>query len=169
MIDPVTQKISIETVRLIYGLKKWTSLPSPILTPWRGTEPSHHPRGRLRISVPLLFTEAVLGKLAADFALAHPEVRLEVTAEDRAVDMVEEGYDLVVRVNPRPEADLMGRCFVRDRYIVVASSTVQRPRRDETVPAVLLARDNPTATWAIREGRRARRSRLTQSCGCHPW
>jgi DNA-binding transcriptional LysR family regulator len=111
-----------------------------------------HPRGRLRISAPLLFAEAVMGKLAADFALAHPEVRLEVTAEDRAVDMVEEGYDLVVRVNPRPEADLVGRCFVRDRYIVVASSTVQRPQRDETVPAVLLARDNPTAPWAIKEG-----------------
>ena len=33
--------------------------------------------------------------------LAHPEVRLEVTAEDRAVDMIAEGYDLLIRVAVR--------------------------------------------------------------------
>src|SRR5690348_4483509 len=56
------------------------------------------PRGRLRISVPLLFAQTAGGKLAAQFALKYPEVRLEVMAEDRAIDMVEEGFDLVIRV-----------------------------------------------------------------------
>jgi DNA-binding transcriptional LysR family regulator len=36
-------------------------------------------------------------------------VRLEVTTEDRPVDMVEEGYDLVIRVNPAPDESLVGR------------------------------------------------------------
>ena len=61
------------------------------------------PRGKLRISAPLLFSHIAMGKLAAEFALQYPEVRLEVTTEDRAVDMVEEGYDLVIRVNPSPD------------------------------------------------------------------
>ena len=79
------------------------------------------PAGRLRISAPLLFSQIAMGKLAAGFALKYPEVRLEVTTEDRAVDMVEEGYDLVIRVNPEPDESLVGRIFLRDRLVVVAS------------------------------------------------
>ena len=52
-------------------------------------------------------------------------MRLEITTEDRPVDMVEEGYDLVIRVNPEPDANLVGRIFLRDRLVVVAS-----PARD---------------------------------------
>ena len=42
------------------------------------------PRGRLRISAPLLFSQIAMGKLVAEFALKYPEVRLDVTTEDRA-------------------------------------------------------------------------------------
>ncbi|KAB7781846.1 Transcriptional regulator LysR family [Methylorubrum populi] len=45
------------------------------------------PRGQLRISAPLLFSQVAMGKLAAEFALKHPDVRLEVSTEDRAVDI----------------------------------------------------------------------------------
>src|SRR5689334_20852859 len=41
------------------------------------------PRGRLRISAPLLFSQTAMGTLAAGFARAYPDVRLEVTTEDR--------------------------------------------------------------------------------------
>lgn len=43
-----------------------------------------------------------MGKLVATFALKYPEVLLEVTTEDRGVDMIEEGYDLVIRSQPGP-------------------------------------------------------------------
>jgi len=68
-------------------------------------------RGRLCISAPMLFSQAAMGKLATGFAMKHLEVRLEVTTEDRAVDMVEEGYDIVIRVNPALDASLVGRIF----------------------------------------------------------
>ena len=67
------------------------------------------PRGRLRISAPLLFSQTAMGKIAAGFALKYPEVRLEISTEDRAVDMIEEGFDLVIRVNPDPDDSLVGR------------------------------------------------------------
>lgn len=84
------------------------------------------PKGRLRISAPLLFSQTAMGRIAAGFALKFPEVRLEVTTEDRAVDMIEEGYDLVIRVNPDPDESLVGRAFLRDRLVVVASPHLSR-------------------------------------------
>lgn len=78
-------------------------------------------RGRLRISAPLLFSQTAMGRLAAGFAHRYPDVRLEVTADDRAVDMIEEGYDLVIRVNPAADDTLVGRPFLHDRLIVVAA------------------------------------------------
>lgn len=95
------------------------------------------PRGRLRVSAPLLFSQAAMGKLAAGFAARYGDVRLEVTTEDRAVDMVEEGYDLVIRVNPDPDARLVGRIFLRDRLVVVAGPQLRPPQGATPVPAVL--------------------------------
>jgi len=106
------------------------------------------PRGRLRISAPLLFSQTAMGKLAAAFALKYPEVRLEVTTEDRAVDMIEEGYDLVIRVNPDPDESLVGRIFLRDRLVVVASPDLTRPKADFAVPAVVRASDL-TSAWDV--------------------
>ena len=106
------------------------------------------PRGRLRISAPLLFSQTAMGKLAARFALKYPQVRLEVTTEDRTVDMIEEGYDLVIRVNPDRDENLVGRIFLRDRLVVVASPDLARPARNLAVPAVERGASNETA-WDV--------------------
>ncbi|MCQ1800186.1 LysR substrate-binding domain-containing protein, partial [Neorhizobium galegae] len=96
----------------------------------------HTPKGKLRISAPALFSQSAMGKIAAGFALKYPEVRLEVTTEDRPVDMIEEGYDLVIRVNPAPDINLVGRAFLRDRLVVVASPNLSRPTGALAAPGV---------------------------------
>jgi DNA-binding transcriptional LysR family regulator len=106
------------------------------------------PRGRLRISAPLLFSQIAMGKIAAGFALKYPEVRLEVTTEDRAVDMIEEGYDLVIRVNPKPDESLVGRAFLRDRLVIVAGSGLSRPAGGRAVPAVVRSTGDRLA-WTV--------------------
>lgn len=98
------------------------------------------PRGRLRISAPLLLSQTAMGKIAAGFALKYPDVKLEITTEDRAVDMVEEGYDLVIRVNPDPDETLVGRAFLHDRLVVVASPNLVRPADGGLVPGVVRGR-----------------------------
>jgi DNA-binding transcriptional LysR family regulator len=107
------------------------------------------PRGRLRISAPLLFSQMAVGKLAAEFAMKFPDVRLEVTTEDRAVDMIEEGYDLVIRVNPDPDEALVGRAFLRDRLVVVASPELARPTDGSAVPAVMRGTGSGTEAWEM--------------------
>lgn len=106
------------------------------------------PRGRLRISAPLLFSQTAMGRLAAEFSRRYPEVRLEVTTEDRPVDMVEEGFDLVIRVNPAEDASLVGRVFLRDRLVVVAAPSIKRPPPESAVAAVVRGPD-PSTTWEI--------------------
>ncbi|MGX7706011.1 LysR family transcriptional regulator [Methylobacterium sp. Gmos1] len=108
-------------------------------------------RGRLRISAPLLFSQVAMGKVAAGFALKYPEVRVAVTAEDRAVDMVEEGYDLVIRVDPDPDEALVGRAFLRDRMVVVAGPGLARPADGDAAPAVVRAMEE-RAVWTLADG-----------------
>lgn len=107
------------------------------------------PRGRLRISAPLLFSQIALGQLAAEFALRYPQVRLEITTEDRAVDMVEEGYDLVIRVNPDPDEQLIGRILLHDRLVAVASPHLEAPMSGALVPAVVSTSSNASSSWDL--------------------
>jgi len=107
------------------------------------------PRGKLRISAPLLFSQTAMGILAAKFALKYPEVRLEITTEDRTVDMIDEGYDVVIRVNPDPDESLVGRIFLRDRLVVVASPGLKRPTDGSRIPAVVRGAVDQTLVWAI--------------------
>jgi DNA-binding transcriptional LysR family regulator len=107
------------------------------------------PRGKLRISAPLLFSQTAMGELAARFALQYPEVRLEVSTEDRPVDMVEDGYDLVIRVNPDPNESLIGRIFLRDRLVVVAGPTLAKPKEGLSVPAVARLSRAHITQWEI--------------------
>lgn len=110
---------------------------------------SDKPRGRLRISAPLLFSQAAMGKLAAGFTLKYPEVRLEVTTEDRAVDMVEEGYDLVIRINPDPDDSLVGRIFLRDHLVIVAPTSMRPPKAGAIVPVVVRGSPDIMKEWAM--------------------
>lgn len=117
------------------------------------------PRGRLRVSAPVLFCHVAMGRIAAGFIRACPEVRLEVTAEDRFVDAVEEGYDLVIRINPPPDDKLVGRCFIRDQLLVVAPASLPRPSpagdpdAGVPVPAVMLTSAPVAGTWRISNDR----------------
>lgn len=107
------------------------------------------PRGRLRISAPLMFAQAALGKLAAGFVLKHPEMRVEIVVEDRAVDMIEEAYDLVIRVNPQPDVNLVGRPFLRDRQVVVATPGLTWPEPDKAVSSVVRSLVGKPDTWNV--------------------
>src|ERR1700754_1152512 len=85
------------------------------------------PRGRLRVAAPLLFSQLALGRLSARFMAAYPEVRVEVVAEDRIVDLVDERFDVAIRPNPRPDNTIVGRCFARDTLVITAAPSVPIP------------------------------------------
>ncbi|MCX4151847.1 MULTISPECIES: LysR family transcriptional regulator [Paraburkholderia] len=114
------------------------------------------PRGRLRISAPVVFAHVLLCQIAARFALAYPQVELEIVAEDRVTDPVEDGYDLVIRINPPRDEQLVGRRILGDERLVVASPTLSIPsmpagEADELqVPAVVSIAAHSDLLWNMR-------------------
>jgi DNA-binding transcriptional LysR family regulator len=112
------------------------------------------PRGRLRVASPVLFSQLAMGRISAEFCAAYPEVTFEAVAEDRLVDLVEEQFDAAIRVNPKPDSTLVGRCFAKDRLVVVAAPSVSMPASGEVrpVPAVVASTFQPTH-WRLDEGR----------------
>ncbi|NPT55145.1 LysR family transcriptional regulator [Paraburkholderia elongata] len=114
------------------------------------------PRGRLRISAPVVFAHVLLCQIAARFALAYPQVELEIIAEDRVADPVEDGYDLVIRIDPPDDEQLIGRRILGDERLVVASPTMSIPsipasEADELqVPAVMSIAAPPGVLWNMR-------------------
>ena len=56
------------------------------------------PIGRLRVSVPVLFGRYCVAPILSQLAQQYPELKLEIAFSDRVVDLVEEGFDLAVRI-----------------------------------------------------------------------
>jgi len=117
-----------------------------------------HPRGRLRVSTTVTFAQMAMGRIAAAFVARYPEVQLELSAEDRYVDLVAEGYDVAIRVDPPPETNLVGYCFLRDRLHVVAPASLARPpvgtdpQAPVSIPAVVLTNTPDGTVWHITNG-----------------
>src|SRR5882757_2203774 len=112
------------------------------------------PRGRLRVSAPVVFAHVALGRIGARYALAYPEVQLEIVAEDRKVDPVEDGYDLVIRIDPSPDDRLVGRRFLRDERLIVAPPDMPLPapttdNKEYAVKAVLLSTTPSGVVWRM--------------------
>jgi DNA-binding transcriptional LysR family regulator len=113
------------------------------------------PRGALRVSAPVLFAHRGLGRLAARFAMNYPAVHLEVVIDDRFVDPLKEGFDVVIRANPAPSTELAGRCFLRDRLVVAAAPSLNQPDDGEAFPAIVLG-DAQLAAWRLTAGERTK-------------
>ena len=67
------------------------------------------PKGHLRLSAPRILGETYLMDLAADFLELHPEITIEVKLSDRFVNIIDEGFDLVIRGGALKDSSLIAR------------------------------------------------------------
>lgn len=80
------------------------------------------PRGRLRITAAATLGSCVIAPLAAEFQLAHPQVRIELDLSNSVVDLVDEGFDVAVRIGELdPDLDLVARPVGRYRMVICAT------------------------------------------------
>lgn len=66
-------------------------------------------KGRLRISVPRTFVDADVGQSLIDFARENPNLALEIAADDRFVDLIEEGFDVAIRVTKLEDSGMIAK------------------------------------------------------------
>lgn len=78
-------------------------------------------RGRIRLSAPRSFADAEIGRSFVDFMLAHPDIALDVSLDDRFVDLVEEGFDMAVRITRMEDSTLIARKLATFRIVPCAS------------------------------------------------
>lgn len=79
------------------------------------------PRGTLKIDVPVNFGMQYLAPLLPPFMLQHPELRVDMTFNDRFVDLVEEGCDLAVRIGQLSDSSLVARKLAETKSVVCAA------------------------------------------------
>ncbi|ACO80887.1 transcription regulator pirR [Azotobacter vinelandii CA] len=97
------------------------------------------PRGTLRLSAPMSFGTLHLGRLLPGFLERYPEVAVELELSDRRVDLLEEGYDMAVRIGELADSTLIARALAPLRMVTCAS------------PAYLQRRGAPQTPEALRE------------------
>lgn len=84
-------------------------------------------RGRIKLSAPRTFSDAPIGQSLIDFAKAWPDIVLEVHLDDRFVDMVEEGFDVAIRITRLEDSSLIARRLAPFAVKICASpATVAR-------------------------------------------
>jgi DNA-binding transcriptional LysR family regulator len=96
-------------------------------------------RGPLRVTAPPGFAGAHLLLMTRDFLDAHPQVTIELDLTHRMVDLVEEGFDLAIRVTDPPDSSLIARRLGPAPIVAVAS------------PGYLAARGTPATPEDLRD------------------
>ncbi len=82
---------------------------------------TQQPRGTLRVNAPVVFGTRHLSRLLAEYSARFPEVTVELSLNDRFIDLVEEGVDLAIRIGTLAESRLVARRLCPIRLVVCGS------------------------------------------------
>lgn len=114
--------------------------------------------GVVRISAPVLLGTTVLGAIVARLLAAHPKLSLDVVLADRRVDLVDEGFDVAIRVGQDEDSSLVSRVLTTAETIIVAAPALdlpQAPAELSKTPCVLFGERSGQAVWTLWRGGRA--------------
>ncbi|WP_435637905.1 LysR family transcriptional regulator [Carnimonas bestiolae] len=118
-------------------------------------------RGRLRVSAPLSFSMQRLRSVLPSFIARYPSVDLHYELSDRRVDLLAEGYDMVIRIGELSDSTLIARRLCEEQLVTCASAeylaqhgTPQRPEQLHE-HACLLYGHQSQVVWHYRRGSKA--------------
>lgn len=96
------------------------------------------PAGTLRISAPTSFGACVIAPLTASFLQAWPDVRIELDLTNRMIDLVDEGFDLAIRIGDIHNTDLVAKYLCPYRMVICAAPAYLARHGTPAVPADLV-------------------------------
>ncbi len=115
------------------------------------------PRGLLRVTAPVSFGATWLSPAVTDYLARWPDVSIDVSLNDRTVDLVEEGFDVAVRVGPLPDSSLVARPLRPYGMTVCAAPNYLERRGTPHTPADLARHECleftgwvPEARWKLK-------------------
>lgn len=82
---------------------------------------NRHPKGTLRVTVPAAFGRLHIAPLVPIFLRRYPDLHLVLHLSDRVIDIIEEGYDIAVRIGDLKDSGLVARNLCIDNRVVVAT------------------------------------------------
>jgi DNA-binding transcriptional LysR family regulator len=116
------------------------------------------PRGTIRLTTSVNFGVRHLAPAIAEFLAQHPGVRFDVSLSDRIVDLVEEGFDLAVRVGTAGSENLVARKLGETRLVPCASPQYLSAHPPPKTPEDLAGHDcftyeyvTPRNVWRFRD------------------
>ena len=92
------------------------------------------PRGVLRVNAPMSFGILHLAPAIAVFMKRYPDLEIDLTLNDRFVDLIDEGYDLAIRIGTMADSSLIARKLAPSRLVACAAPAYLRRRGLPTVP-----------------------------------
>jgi DNA-binding transcriptional LysR family regulator len=114
-------------------------------------------RGHIRLSAPTMFGSRHVGPIVHEFVEAHPNITLQLSLEDRLVDLVDERIDVALRIGHLENSSLMSKRVGQLRRVVVASPGYLRnhgtPRKPDDLVrhrAVSFVNQANPAAWSFR-------------------
>jgi len=99
------------------------------------------PRGKLRVNAPMSFSLLRLAPALPDFLALYPEIDVDLVMNDRRVDLMEEGFDLAIRIGRLTDSSLVARKLSPVQRLIVASPAYLAARGTPHVPADLRRHD----------------------------
>ncbi len=95
------------------------------------------PKGTLRVNAPVSFGVRHLGALLPGFLSRHPDLTVELTLNDRVVDLIDEGFDMAIRIADLADSTLIARRLAPARRVVCASPAYWKRHGKPTTPTEL--------------------------------
>ena len=92
------------------------------------------PQGRLRVDMPAIIARSVIFPTLPDFLRCYPKVRLELGVNDRPIDLIQEGYDAVIRWGEMKDSRLIARYLCHVQYVTCASTEYLAKYGQPTIP-----------------------------------
>jgi DNA-binding transcriptional LysR family regulator len=80
-----------------------------------------NPKGSIKVSIPLSLGIKYLTKEIASFAMQYPDIHLDINCDDRIVDIVNEGFDLAIRISELRDSSLITKRLAPCPFVVCAS------------------------------------------------
>ncbi|WP_226893771.1 LysR family transcriptional regulator [Nisaea sediminum] len=126
------------------------------------------PSGLLRVSAGVSFGRVQLAKLLPGFLFDYPDLSVELVLNDRRVDLVEEGYDVALRIGDLADSSLIARKLCPVRVVTVASPDYLKKRGEPKHPDDLAGHAhlaysylNEGMSWNFRAGDRTQHARIS--------